>query len=232
MASLLSRARAYRRSPHFKRLAKFLSVSIISTIVTQTVLFVTYHELSLASAMECNVIATCCATFPAYYLNRTWTWGKTGKSHMWREVVPFWSIAFVGLVLSTAAVGLAAHNADHISQSKDVKAAFVQLANFVTYGLIWVGRYSIFNRYLFGERTQEQETSERDGAGAARSFSEVTADQLVVQQVAGEAPGRFEREEQRLTSEPSKASATAGGMEPVPPTSASLSTDDTLLGRP
>ncbi|MDA8038869.1 MAG: GtrA family protein [Actinomycetota bacterium] len=155
MASLLSRAAAYRRSAHFTRLWKFASVSVISTVITQTVLFLTYHEWSLASAMECNVIATVVATLPAYYLNRTWTWGKTGKSHLWREVAPFWVIAFVGLVLSTVAVGIAAHNAGRISSSPDVRAAVVQFANFVTYGLIWVGRYLIFNKYLFGTSTQQ-----------------------------------------------------------------------------
>jgi putative flippase GtrA len=165
MASLRSRAAAYRQSPHYRRLFRFLSVSIISTIITQVVLFLTYHVWSVASAMECNVIATACATFPAYYLNRTWTWGKSGKSHVWREVVPFWSIAFVGLVLSTLAVGFAAHNANHISHSRDVRAAFVQLANLVTYGFIWIGRYTIFNRYLFGDRTQQTSETAANSAG-------------------------------------------------------------------
>ncbi|MGH9304109.1 MAG: GtrA family protein [Acidimicrobiales bacterium] len=154
MPPLIGRARAFRRSPHFKRLIKYASVSIIATIVTQTVLFLTYHVLTLASAMECNVLATAVSTIPAYYLNRTWTWRKGGKSDFWREVAPFWMISFVGLLLSTIAVGIAAHNADRISPSSDIRALVVQLANLSTYALIWVGRYMVFNRYLFGERTQ------------------------------------------------------------------------------
>ncbi len=153
MASRLERAFAYRRSAHFKRLWKFASVSVISTIITQVVLFLTYHEWNIASAMECNVIATAVSTFPAYYLNRTWTWGKTGKSDPWKEVAPFWIISFIGLVLSTVAVGVAAHNADHISHSRDVRALVVQFANLFTYGCIWVARYLVFNKYLFGEGT-------------------------------------------------------------------------------
>ncbi len=43
MASLVSRALAFRRTAHFKRLWKYASVSIISTLVTQVVLFLTYH---------------------------------------------------------------------------------------------------------------------------------------------------------------------------------------------
>lgn len=213
MASLLGRALAYRRSPHFKRMAKFLSVSVISTIVTQVVLFFTYHEWHVATAMESNVIATACATVPAYWLNRTWTWGKTGKSHLWREIVPFWSIAFIGLVLSTAAVGVAAHNADHLSRSKDVQDALVQLANFVTYGCIWVGRYAIFNRYLFGERTQQPRPADRDrNEEAARRFSELTAEQLVAGQ-AEAAPALLLADDQGSTGETPRGVVRETGYE-------------------
>lgn len=150
MASLSGRVRAALRSEHGRRLVKFAAVSVISTVLTQVILLVTYDALSLASAMVCNVIATSIATPPAYWLNRTWTWGKRGKSHPWREVAPFWIIAFIGLVLSTVAVGLASHNSHAISSSHVVQRAFVQVANLFAYGVIWVGRYFIFNRFLFG----------------------------------------------------------------------------------
>ncbi len=154
MAALTERLRAARESAHWKRLWKYAAVSVVSTVVTQSVLFVTYHVIDLATAMECNVIATAVATVPAYWLNRTWTWGKRGKSHPWKEIAPFWIISFVGLVLSTVAVGLAAHNADRISSSKTVEVLLVQFANLFTYGLIWIGRYLVFNRFLFGEATR------------------------------------------------------------------------------
>ncbi|HEX2117654.1 MAG TPA: hypothetical protein VHF91_00595, partial [Acidimicrobiales bacterium] len=36
-----------------------------------------------------------------YYLNRKWAWGKKGKSHLMKEIVPFWSLALLGLIFST-----------------------------------------------------------------------------------------------------------------------------------
>jgi putative flippase GtrA len=152
MSALSERAYAALRGQHVRRLVKFGTVSVISTVITQSVLFLTYDILTLGSAMLCNVIATAVSTVPAYWLNRTWTWGKRGKSHPWKEVAPFWVIAFVGLVLSTVAVGIAAHNADQISHSHLARKIFVQFANFFTYGCIWVGRYMIFNRFLFGHQ--------------------------------------------------------------------------------
>ncbi len=154
MASLVTRVVAFRQTEHFRRLWKYASVSIVSTIVSQAVLFSTYHIWKVGSAMECNVIATAVASVPAYYLNRTWTWGKTGRSKVWREVVPFWTISFTAMVISTAAVGVAAHNADRIASGSLARALIVNSANLLTYACIWSARYFIFNRYLFGARTQ------------------------------------------------------------------------------
>jgi putative flippase GtrA len=153
MSSLIGRFRAFRASPHFTRIWKFATVSVITTTIAQGLLFIVYPHL-VASAMGSNIIVTAIATVPAYWLNRTWTWGKRGKSHLWKEVMPFWVMAFVGLVLSTVIVGLAAKNADRISSAHDVKVAIVHLANFFSYGLIWIARYSLLNKYLFGTSTQ------------------------------------------------------------------------------
>jgi putative flippase GtrA len=154
MQALAQRARAIKQSPHFVRSLKFATVSVISTVVSQAVLFITYDHFHLFSPAECNAIATGVATVPAYWLNRTWTWGKRGKSSFLREVLPFWVMAFIGLVLSTVAVAVAAHNVGIISHKQVVKDLVVHGANFVTYGLIWVGRYTIFNKYMFGPGTQ------------------------------------------------------------------------------
>ncbi|HLI43692.1 MAG TPA: GtrA family protein [Acidimicrobiales bacterium] len=156
MASLIRRALALMKSGHGRRLLKFGAVSVISTVLTQGLLFLFYDVVKIPSAMECNVLATGITTIPAYWLNRTWTWGKRGKSNPWREIAPFWIISFVGLVLSTVAVGVAAHNADAISHAHFVRKVFVQFANLFTYGLIWVGRYAIFNKFLFGQSTVDR----------------------------------------------------------------------------
>ncbi|MGD1012368.1 MAG: GtrA family protein [Acidimicrobiales bacterium] len=167
MAWLARRVRAFRESEHFRRIWKYASVSIITTCVSQVVLFVTYHIWDVGhSAMVCNVIATAVASVPAYYLNRTWTWGKTGRSRVWGEVVPFWTISFIAMVLSTGSVGLAAHNADRIASGSLARALIVNGANLLTYAIIWTVRYFILNHYLFGARTQQRNVTvatEHDG---------------------------------------------------------------------
>jgi putative flippase GtrA len=142
-------AREFTRRPDFPKYWRFVFVSVISTVVTLVMLYLFFRVLKVGSAAESNFIATSIATAPAYYLNRTWTWGKTGKSHVMREVVPFWTIAIVGVLLSTGAVHLAANEAHRITHSHMGVTILVEFANFFTYGVLWVAKFMIFNRFLF-----------------------------------------------------------------------------------
>lgn len=145
--SVVERARAYSKTAEFTKVWRYCAVSGISTACTLGLLYLFYRVAGL-SPFGANVVATGLATVPAYYLNRSWAWGKTGRSHFMREVVPFWVIALISLVLSTLAVQFAARQAVSI-HSKDMKALILLCANFVTYGVLWVGKFTLFNRLLF-----------------------------------------------------------------------------------
>jgi putative flippase GtrA len=153
-AGLVERARAFRRTPEFSRIVRYGSVSVVSTVVSLGMLYVFYRVVGM-KAWEANVVATAIATVPSYYLNRTWAWGRTGKSHFMREVAPFWIIAAICLLLSSGAVYLADHEASHLTQRQDIRTAIVELANFATYGVIWVGKYTLFNKLLFANRDED-----------------------------------------------------------------------------
>jgi putative flippase GtrA len=154
-ATRYGRARDYLRTPECAKVLRYVTVSGISTVLSLALLYIFYRKVGL-TVRWANVVATVIATVPSYYLNRTWAWGRTGKSHFRREVLPFWIIALISLGLSTIAVQFAAHEADRLSQSHTVQTGLVLLANFVTYGVMWVGKFVLFNKILFVHR---------DGAG-------------------------------------------------------------------
>src|ERR1700730_16560471 len=101
------------RTPEGRKVFRYAVVSLISFILGLTILGVC-KGLIRWSALTSNIVATAIATGPAYVLNRRWAWGKSGKSHLWKEVVPFWVLAFIGLAFSTywavAADSLAKHH--------------------------------------------------------------------------------------------------------------------------
>lgn len=150
--TLVKRARAYVLTPEFGKVWRYVSVSAISTVVSLVGLYVFFRVLKVGSAVESNILAASIATVPSYYLNRTWAWGRTGRSHLMKEVVPFWAIAAVSLVLSTVAVGVADRQAKLHLHSHFLETVAVEAANFFTYGVLWVAKFIFFNKVLFAQR--------------------------------------------------------------------------------
>ncbi|MGH9090741.1 MAG: GtrA family protein [Acidimicrobiales bacterium] len=134
------------RHPSSLKVAKYASVSVISTVVSQVTLLLTFGVFRVMSEVPANILANVVATVPSYYLNRSWVWGKNGKSHVWREVVPFWVLSFVGLAFSSVAVWLAGdvardHHLHHFGTT-----VLVNGANLMSFAILWVVKFVIYQK--------------------------------------------------------------------------------------
>jgi len=149
------------QTPVFRKLVKYSMVSLVSIMVsqiTQLVAFFLTHNGVLSS-----VTAVAVGTVPSYELNRRWTWKKNGPSHVWREIVPFWVMSFVGLVFSTVCVYFAEQWAEDRDLTKARTALLLNLASLSAFGILWVGKFVIINRLLF-HRDHHAAASEDDVA--------------------------------------------------------------------
>ena len=142
------------RSPEGKKLVRYTMVSVISVIVSQAVLVILVGPVGWAASTS-NVIATAVGTVPSYELNRKWAWGKHGKSHMWKEVAPFWALAFVGLAFSTWSADYAETYVKSHHYSHSVQTVVVAAAALGAFGVLWVGKFIIFNKVLFKSHPQD-----------------------------------------------------------------------------
>ncbi len=143
------------RSPTGTKMVRYSLVSVVALGISQVVLFLTFAVGHLWSAATCNVVAAVVATPPSYYLNRRWAWGKTGRSHLMKEVVPFWVLAFLGLGFSTWAVDVAEHYGREISTAHI--GIIVNAASAAAYGVVWLIKFMIFNRLMFGVTHSSQQ---------------------------------------------------------------------------
>ena len=135
------------QKPGLRKLVKYSMVSLVSILVsqiTQLVAFFLTHNGVLSS-----LIAVVAGTVPNYELNRRWTWKKNGPSHVWREIVPFWVMSFIGLVFSTVCVYLAEQWAEDRDLSKARTAFLLNLSSLAAFGLLWIGKFLIINHLLF-----------------------------------------------------------------------------------
>lgn len=145
-ASGFERLVAFYQTPSGKKMIRYMLVSVVSTAVSLGVLGLVFGVVHLWSEVPSAVFANAVATVPSYYLNRQWAWGKTGRSHMVKEVLPFWLASFAGLALSTGAAALAhdfsvSHHLHHLGRTVVVLGA-----NLVAYGLLWIGKFLLFNQ--------------------------------------------------------------------------------------
>jgi putative flippase GtrA len=136
-------------------MVRYSLVSVISVVVSQVVLFVAQ---SFWSARTSNIVAVCISAVPSYYLNRVWAWGKSGRSHLMKEILPFWSLALLGLVFSTWAADFAETEAHHVTSSDLGVRLVVNAAALAAFGVLWVAKFVIFNRLMFVHHHPEPES--------------------------------------------------------------------------
>ncbi len=129
---------------HGRRLLRYAGVSVIGVICGQTLLFMFYEALGLG-ATSANVLAVMIATIPSYLLNRAWVWGKSGGHSVRAEIVPFWGMALLGLVLSTVLVSIVHRFSD--------AWVMINAANLAAFGSLWLAKYVILDRVLFGDES-------------------------------------------------------------------------------
>lgn len=141
---------AFARTTGGRRLIKYTAVSGVSVVVSEIALLVALHFFTATWA---NVTAVAVGTIPSYELNRSWVWGKSGKSHLWKEVVPFWALSFLGLVISTIAVDLVSGYVLHTDTAKTASQKLIIAGtNLGAFGVLWIGKFLIINRLLFHHR--------------------------------------------------------------------------------
>ena len=132
---------------------KYSAVSVVNVIVGQG-LIILFHGVAGIDATASNVLAVCISAIPAYYLNRAWVWGKRGKSHLTKEILPFWGFALAGLLLSTLLVSWASEQFD----SKLVP----NIANLFAFGILWVLKFFILDSLMFGAHHHHAELEPGD----------------------------------------------------------------------
>ena len=144
----------WSRTHEGRKLVRYSMVSVVSVIVSQILLLFAFGLLHW-SAKWSNVFAVCLSAVPSYYLNRRWAWGKTSRSHLLKEVLPFWGMALLGLIFSTWAADYAESNADRLTSSHFLTTMIVMGASLAAFGVLWVGKFIVLNKVLFAHQPEE-----------------------------------------------------------------------------
>ena len=148
---------AWSKTHEGKKLMRFASVSAISTVVSFTTISIVYGTKLVHGEIASTVVGNMVATVPSYYLNRTWTWGKKGRSHFRGEILPFWLMAVLGTTCSIFGASLAKHVIFTYQLHHLVATAIVAFANLISFGIFWVLKLKVFNRIFHVDELAEMD---------------------------------------------------------------------------
>jgi putative flippase GtrA len=129
-----------------RKLFRYTMTSVITTGVSLFVLGIVFGVLRLWTEVPSTVFANVVAAFPSYWLNRRWAWGKHGRSHLVKEVLPFWIMSAASISFSIVGASVARYlghrwHLDHLEQT-----LLVLTANVVSFGIFWILKLMVFNR--------------------------------------------------------------------------------------
>lgn len=127
--------------PGIAKLVRYSAASLSGVVVSQITLLTCFVVIGL-SAVVSNIIAVTFGAIPNYLINRAWTFNKRGSHSVTREVIPFWSMAFLGLGLSTIAVAW-------VDRAYDGNPVLVSAANIGAFGVLWIAKFFVLDRVLF-----------------------------------------------------------------------------------
>jgi putative flippase GtrA len=154
------------RGPGGRKLFRYSMASAVAVVVSVVCLVILNGVIGL-SAWLASTLSTAIAAVPNYEMNRKWAWGKTGRSHLWKEVVPFWALAFLGWAVSTFSVHMMEGYANRHHFSHLMSTTTVTIVYVAAFGVLWIAKFIIFNKVLFVHHIEDL-PPELDGRSGVR----------------------------------------------------------------
>lgn len=125
-------------------------VSAVNVLNHQLILQLALYLWSWSGGWA-NAFAASTAAVPAYFMSRYWVWQVRGRSSLRDEVLPFWAIALLGLVVSS----FTAEAADRLFD----QPLMISAGSLIGYFVVWLAKFVLLDR-LFGGRPHDENIDE------------------------------------------------------------------------
>ena len=122
------------------KLIRYCGVSAFNLVFGQSLLLL-FHSGFKWPGWIANIAAVVISAGPAYLLSRHWVWQQSGPNRLKSEVVPFWSLALLGLLISTVAVA--------VVDSRYDGALPVAAASIGSFGFVWIFKFFVLDKWMW-----------------------------------------------------------------------------------
>jgi putative flippase GtrA len=130
------------------RVMRYTGGSVVAFTTSEVVLVLCYAT-GILGTTGATIAAFFAGAIPNYVLNRRWVWQRSGPVRVGREVLLYAIVSIVSLVAAAAATGWAKQAADG---NKTIDTAAVAAAYLVTYGVLFVMKFVVFETFVFVHR--------------------------------------------------------------------------------
>ena len=146
MSEHLEKLLAWLHTREGRKIFRYTMSSVITTGVSLFVLGMVFGVLRLWTEVPSTIFANVVAAVPSYFLNRKWAWGKGGRSHLLKEVLPFWVMSAASISFSMVGATVARYLGHRWTLGHLEQTGLVLLANVLSFAIFWVLKLMVFNR--------------------------------------------------------------------------------------
>jgi putative flippase GtrA len=138
--------RDHLRSDVGRKQLRYMGVSIVFVPVGQVMIQVlgTVFDGNFTLA---SVVSAAILTVPNFFANKYLVWKDTSRDNLRTQVVVFWVAAMLGVALATGLTFVVERLTE--DSSSLVQRISVFVAQMTGFGIVWVGRYLVLDKWLF-----------------------------------------------------------------------------------
>ena len=144
----------HARSDSGRKQLRYAGVSVVFVPLGQVLiqlLGATVFKSTVDGVVEVNwvgasVTSAAILTIPNFFANKIVVWKNTSRDNLRTQIVVFWVAAMLGVSFATALTFLVDWMIESHGWIEKVAVFCAQLAGF---GIVWLGRYVILDRWIF-----------------------------------------------------------------------------------
>ena len=148
------------RARHGRQLTRYSIGSVVAAAASQLT-FTVMYALGV-SATVASVLGFAAGIAPNYQLNRRWAWGRRGRSHLGTEVLPYLGVAATSLLLTVLGTRWGEARVRALDLGDTQRVVLTALVFAVVNGVLFLGKYLVLDRWLFGRRPHGQDDAAID----------------------------------------------------------------------
>ena len=141
----LSGLQTYTRAEETRKKLRYAGVSTVFLPAGQVLIQI--FGLLLDDYTAASLVTAAIIAVPNFFANKHFVWRVTSRENLRSQMLVFWVAMMLGVSLATLFTHLAEHAASN--QTRLVCGPAVLVAQMLGYGIVWVGRFLLLDRWLF-----------------------------------------------------------------------------------